>query len=80
MWISGLILIGVVAAMALNLKTVPLHTAAVTGAILCVVTGCLKEKEAYAGIDWVTISSLPACSLWLRLWKKPGPASSLLIP
>ena len=24
-------------------------------AILCVVTGCLKEKEAYAGIDWVTI-------------------------
>ena len=55
MWISGLILLGVVAAMALNLKTVPLQTAAVTGAILCVVTGCLKEKEAYAGIDWVTI-------------------------
>ena len=55
MWISGLILIGVVVCMALNLKTVPLHTAAVTGAILCVITGCLKEKEAYAGIDWVTI-------------------------
>ena len=55
MWISGLILIGVVLCMALDLKTVPLHTAAVTGAILCVVTGCLKEKEAYAGIDWVTI-------------------------
>ena len=51
MWISGLILIGVVLCMALNLKTVPLHTAAV----LCVITGCLKEKEAYAGIDWVTI-------------------------
>ena len=55
MIISGLIMVGVVAAMALNLKTVPLHTAAVTGAILCVITGCLKEKEAYAGIDWVTI-------------------------
>ena len=55
MIISGLILIGVVVAMALKLKTVPLHTAAVTGAILCVITGCLKEKEAYAGIDWVTI-------------------------
>ena len=55
MWISGLILLGVVAAMALNLKPVPLQTAAVTGAILCVITGCLKEKEAYAGIDWVTI-------------------------
>jgi anion transporter len=55
MIISGLIMCGVVAAMALNLKTVPLQTAAVTGAILCVITGCLKEKEAYAGIDWVTI-------------------------
>ena len=53
MWISGLILI--VVCMALGLKTLPLHTAAVTGAILCVITGCLKEKEAYAGIDWVTI-------------------------
>ena len=53
MWISGLILIGVVVCMAL--KNLPLHTAAVTGAILCVITGCLKEKEAYAGIDWVTI-------------------------
>ena len=47
MWISGLILLGVVAAMALNLKTVPLQTAAVTGAILCVITGCLKEKTIY---------------------------------
>ena len=55
MWISGLILIGVVLAIALGLKNLPLHTAAVTGAILCVITGCLKEKEAYAGIDWVTI-------------------------
>lgn len=55
MWISGLIMAGVVLCMALDLKTVPLHTAAVTGAILCVITGCLKEKEAYAGIDWVTI-------------------------
>ena len=55
MWISGLILIGVVVCMALGLKNLPLHTAAVTGAILCVITGCLKEKEAYAGIDWVTI-------------------------
>ena len=55
MWISGLIMIGVVVCMALDLKTLPLQTAAVTGAILCVITGCLKEKEAYAGIDWVTI-------------------------
>lgn len=55
MWISGLIMLGVVVRMALDLKTVPLQTAAVTGAILCVIFGCLKEKDAYLGIDWVTI-------------------------
>ncbi len=49
MWISGIILLGVVACMALGLKTLPLHTAAVTGAILCVITGCLKEKESLCG-------------------------------
>ena len=54
-WISGIILIAVVCFMYLDFKTVPLQTAAVAGAILCVITGCLKEKEAYAGIDWVTI-------------------------
>lgn len=55
MWCSGIIMIGVVICMALNLKWLPLHTAAVIGAILCVLTGCLTEKQAYQGIDWVTI-------------------------
>ena len=55
MWIAGIIMVGVVCFMYLDLKTVPLQTAAVAGAILCVITGCLKEKEAYLGIDWVTI-------------------------
>ena len=53
--ISGLILVGVVAVMALNLKAVPLQMAAIIGAILCVLTKCLTEKQAYASIDWVTI-------------------------
>lgn len=50
---SGVILIAVVVVMATNLM--PLHIAAVIGAILCVLTGCLKEKQAYTSIDWVTI-------------------------
>ena len=50
---SGVILIAVVVVMALDLM--PLHIAAVIGAILCVLTGCLKEKQAYTSIDWVTI-------------------------
>lgn len=53
--ISGLILLGVVVVMALELKWLPLSVAAVIGAILCVLTGCLNEKQAYHSIDWVTI-------------------------
>ncbi len=50
---AGVILIGVVVTMAT--KLMPLHIAAVIGAILCVLTGCMKEKQAYTSIDWVTI-------------------------
>ncbi len=53
--ISGAILLVVVIAMALDLKWLPLQTAAIIGAIVCVLTRCLTEKQAYASIDWVTI-------------------------
>ena len=59
---SGLILLGVFIAMILGdpLKTyfginLPLSMVAVIGAMLCVLTGCLNEKQAYTSIDWVTI-------------------------
>lgn len=54
-WITAITLIGVVIVMALDLKQFPLEIAAVIGAIICVLTKCLTEKEAYSGIDWVTI-------------------------
>ena len=58
---SGLILLGVIIAMIAGdfLKkfgiNLPLSMVAVIGAMLCVLTGCLKEKQAYTSIDWVTI-------------------------
>lgn len=55
MWITGATLLGVVIVMALDLKAISLEMAATTGAIILVLTGCLTEKEAYSGIDWVTI-------------------------
>ncbi len=55
MWITGLTLIGVVIIMALDIKRFPLEMAAVSGAIFLVLTGCIREKQAYSGIDWVTI-------------------------
>ena len=55
MIISGLILLVVVLVMALGIKGVTLEMAAILGALVCVLTGCLTEKQAYASIDWVTI-------------------------
>ena len=57
--VSGAILLGVILVMAVGIKGVSLEMAAIIGALLCVLTGCLTEKQAYASIDWVTIS----CSL-----------------
>jgi anion transporter len=55
MWITGLTLFAVVVVMSLDLKHFPLAMAAVTGALFLVVTRCIKEKDAYHSIDWVTI-------------------------
>ena len=55
MIISGVILLAVVLVMALGIKGVTLEMAAVIGALVCVLTGCLTEKQAYSSIDWVTI-------------------------
>ena len=53
--ISGLILLLVVVTMAIGIPGITLEMAAVIGAIVCVLTGCLTEKQAYGSIDWVTI-------------------------
>ncbi len=55
MWITAAVLLAVVVVMALDLKSVPLEVAAGIGALVLVISGCLSEKQAYRGIDWVTI-------------------------
>lgn len=52
-FISAAILLGVIIVMATEI--VPLHVAAVAGAMLCVITGTITEKQAYHSIDWTTI-------------------------
>lgn len=51
--ICGVIMLGVIFSMAVDI--VPLEIAAIVGALLCVLTGCLTEKQAYNSIDWITI-------------------------
>ena len=59
-YISGAILLCVVLVMAIGdeigLKgIVTLEMAAIVGAMVAVLAGCLTEKQAYSSIDWVTI-------------------------
>ena len=53
--VSGLILAVCIIVMALDLKAISLEMTAIVGALVCVLTGCLTEKQAYSAIDWVTI-------------------------
>ena len=55
MVVAGTILACVVLVMSVGVPGVSLEMAAILGAIICVLTGCLTEKQAYASIDWVTI-------------------------
>ena len=56
MAICAAILVVVVIGMAFESTIgIPMQTVAVMGALACVLTGCLTEKQAYRGIDWVTI-------------------------
>ena len=53
MWWSLIIFFFVVAAMAT--KIMPLVTAAMLGACLVIITGCITMEEAYKSVDWTTI-------------------------
>ena len=53
--VSAVNLLCVVLTMAIGIPGVSLEMAAIIGAIVAVLTGCLTEKQAYASIDWVTI-------------------------
>lgn len=53
--ISGCILAGCIVVMCLDLEKITIEMAAVIGALVCVLTGCLTEKQAYHSIEWSTI-------------------------
>jgi anion transporter len=55
MGICAAILAGVVGVMVFGGDRIPLEAAAVAGAALCVVTGCMTGKQALAAVEWDTI-------------------------
>ena len=53
MYVAGGLFLFVIVAMATGL--VPLTSAAMLGAMLAIVTGCISVKEAFKSVDWTTI-------------------------
>lgn len=53
--IAGCILLGCIIVMCFDLQKITIEMAAVIGALVCVLTGCLTEKQAYHSIEWSTI-------------------------
>lgn len=53
--IAGCILLGCIIVMCLDLQKITIEMAVVIGALVCVLTGCLTEKQAYHSIEWSTI-------------------------
>lgn len=51
--VAGAIMAGVILSAAMNL--LPVYIATLTGALLMVLTGCLKGSEVYAAIEWRVI-------------------------
>lgn len=54
-YICAVILLFVILGLCFGIPGMSAEMVAVTGALACVLTGCIPEKKAYQGIDWVTI-------------------------
>lgn len=54
-WICTGILVYVVIGLCIGIPGLNAEMVAVSGGLLCVLFGCLSERAAYDGIDWVTI-------------------------
>jgi di/tricarboxylate transporter len=76
-WIAVTILVGVVAAAALNI--IPIVVSAIIGSILLVVTGCLTLEEAHSAIHWKIILLLAGLIPLGVAMEKTGAAEVLAI-
>ena len=56
--LAGLIMVGVLAVVLLN--WLPIYVAAIAGAVLMVITGCLTIEEAYRSIEWKAVFLIAA--------------------
>ena len=75
MYISAAVLLFCITGFISGLWTV--GTVAMTGAMICVVTGCISQKRAFQKMDWTTIIVI-ACSLGLSAGLEQSGAGMLV--
>jgi len=71
--ILGLVLV----AMAIDSEAFPMHLVAALGAMVMVLTGCIKENEAYKAVDWSTIFIVAGMSSVSKAMDSSGAAKLL---
>ncbi|MBP1920874.1 SLC13 family permease [Youngiibacter multivorans] len=71
------ILFAVLAAMALDNDALPMHLVAALGAMVMVLTGCIKENDAYKAVDWSTIFIVAGMSAVSKAMDASGAAQLL---
>lgn len=78
-FLNLLILGTVLAAMALDNDAFPMHLVAALGAMVMVLTGCIKENDAYKAVDWSTIFIVAGMSAVSKAMDASGAAKLLSI-
>lgn len=72
MYIAGGIFFLVIVSMAFGF--IPLTSAAMLGAMLCIITRCVSVKEAFAAVDWTTIFLFAGMLAMSHAMEKSGAA------
>lgn len=67
----------VLVAMIADLDAVPMHIVAAIGAIVMILTGCIRENEAYRSIDWSTIFVIAGMSAVTEAMAQSGAAEMI---
>lgn len=76
-YLNLMILGAVLIAMALDIEAFPMHLVAALGALVIVLTGCIREDEAYRAVDWSTIFIVAGMSAVSKAMDVSGAAKLL---
>lgn len=75
--ISIVVLFAVLVTMIIDIEFLPMYLVAVIGALLMILTGCIREEAAYRAIDWSTIFVIAGMSAVTAAMAESGAAAMI---